>query len=127
VILPLTAATVWVADLLSLGIKLAIGRPRPFVLFPDPSPLVVGVIGDSFPSGHSATAFAGAAILSRYLPCRWPILYLLAAAIAFSRVYVGVHYPTDVVGGAILGLLTATALPPLVAALRRSPPAQPPG
>lgn len=126
-ILPLTAVTVWTADLLALAIKAAIGRPRPFVLFPEPAPLIVGVLGDSFPSGHAATSFAGAALLSRYLPGRWPVLFVLAVAIGFSRVYVGVHYPSDVVGGAILGMLVATALPRLAAALRRSPPEPPPG
>jgi undecaprenyl-diphosphatase len=126
-IVPLTAVTVWGADLLSLGIKVAIGRPRPFVLFPDPEPLLVGVLGNSFPSGHAATSFAGAALLSRYLPGRWPVLYLLAVGIAFSRVYIGVHYPADVVGGAILGLLTAIALPLLAASLLRLGRAPPPG
>ena len=126
-ILPLTAATVWLADLISLGIKLATSRPRPFTVFPDPEPLLLGVLGNSFPSGHAATSFAGAAILSRYLPGRWPVLFVLAAAIAFSRVYVGVHYPADVLGGAILGLATATAPPLLAAVRRRSRPAPPPG
>ena len=126
-ILPLTAVTVWAADLLALGLKAAIDRPRPFVRFPVPEPLVGVVLGSSFPSGHSATSFAGAALLSRFLPGRWPILFVLALAIAFSRVYLGVHYPTDVVGGAILGLLVATALPRLAASLQRSPPEQPPG
>ena len=118
-ILPLTAVTVWSADLLALGIKAAIGRPRPFVLLPEPAPLIVGVLGNSFPSGHAATSFAGAALLARYLPGRWPVLFLLAAGIAFSRVYVGVHYPADVIGGAILGMVTAIALPLLAAALLR--------
>ena len=123
-LLPLTAATVWLADLLALAIKLVTARPRPFTVISDPDPLLLGVLGNSFPSGHAATAFAGAGLLSRFLPGRWPVLFLLAAAIAFSRVYVGVHYHADVLGGAILGLLTAIALPPLVAALRRSRPAQ---
>jgi membrane-associated phospholipid phosphatase len=126
-ILPLTAVTVWAADLLALGIKAAIGRPRPFVLFPEPEPLIVGVLGDSFPSGHAATSFAGAALLARVLPGRWPVLFVLAAGIAFSRVYVGVHYPVDVVGGAILGTLVAIALRPLAAVPLRSRPAPPPG
>jgi membrane-associated phospholipid phosphatase len=126
-ILPLTAVTVWTADLLALGVKAAIGRPRPFVLFPEPGPLIVGVLGDSFPSGHAATSFAGAALLARVLPGRWPVLFLLAAGIAFSRVYVGVHYPADVVGGAILGTLVAIALRQLATVPLRSRPEPPPG
>ena len=126
-ILPLTAVTVWTADLLALGVKAAIGRPRPFVVLPEPGPLIVGVLGDSFPSGHAATSFAGAALLSRFLPARWPVLFLLAAGVAFSRVYVGVHYPADVVGGAILGTLVAIALRQLAAVPLRSRPEPPPG
>ena len=74
----------------------------------------------SFPSGHAATSFAAATVLTLYLP-RWaPLWILLAVAIGFSRVYVGVHYPLDVVGGAVLGVLVATSLRLLVAALQRS-------
>jgi undecaprenyl-diphosphatase len=97
------------------------------VVLPEPGPLIVGVLGDSFPSGHAATSFAGAALLSRFLPGRWPVLFLLAVGIAFSRVYVGVHYPADVVGGAILGTLVAIALRQLAAVPLRSRPEPPPG
>ncbi len=126
-ILAHVAVTVWCADLIAIGIKEAIDRPRPFVVHPEPAPLLLSVLGDSFPSGHAATSFAGAAVLVRYLPGRWPVLVVLAVAIAFSRVYVGVHYPSDVVGGALLGVLVATALPMLARALPRSPRPQPPG
>jgi undecaprenyl-diphosphatase len=126
-IVPLVAVTVWGADLAALGIKEAIGRARPFLVHPEPAPLLVNVIGDSFPSGHAATSFAGATVLARYLPGRWPVLFLLATAIAFSRVYVGVHYPSDVLGGAVLGVLVATALPLLARVRRRSPRVPPAG
>jgi undecaprenyl-diphosphatase len=119
-IFALVVATVWSADLLALGIKELVGRSRPFVVHPEPAPLLLGVVGDSFPSGHAATSVAGAAVLTRYLPGRWPILFLLAVAIAFSRVYAGVHYPSDVLGGAVLGLLVAIALPLLARVPRRS-------
>ncbi|MEX2211168.1 MAG: phosphatase PAP2 family protein [Gaiellaceae bacterium] len=125
--LVLVAAAAWSADLLALGLKAAFDRPRPFVDDPEPPPLLLNVLGDSFPSGHAATSFAGAVVLARYLPGRWPVLLVLALAIAFSRVYVGVHYPLDVIAGAALGVLVATALLMLVASRRRPPPAPPGG
>jgi undecaprenyl-diphosphatase len=107
-----------------------VARPRPFVADADPAPLLLGVVSDSFPSGHAATSFAGAAVLMRYLAGRWLVLFGLAAAVAWSRVYVGVHYPSDVAGGALLGLLAAavvTALPRLGAGRRRAPRLRRPG
>jgi undecaprenyl-diphosphatase len=121
------AVVVWSADLISLAVKEAVDRPRPFVTDPAPPPLLLGVLGDSFPSGHAATSGAGALMLARYLPARWLVFALLAVGIAFSRVYVGVHYPADVLAGAALGLAVATALPMLAAALRRSPQRPPAG
>jgi undecaprenyl-diphosphatase len=64
----------------------------------------------SFPSGHAATSFAGATILAFAFPRLAPLLYVLAAAVGFSRLYLGVHYPLDIVGGAVLGVLVALAL-----------------
>ena len=59
----------------------------------------------SFPSGHATVGFACAAVLALAAPRLALPLYALAALVAWSRVHVGVHYPLDVVGGAVLGVL----------------------
>ena len=109
-----------VADLTASLLRHAIGRERPPLRFPEPHPLVHVPGSPSFPSGHAATSFACAATLAWLTPLSPIALYTLAALIAFSRVYVGVHYPLDVLGGAALGLGVATALRLLVEARRRS-------
>lgn len=116
----LTAATVWGADLLAALIKLAFDRVRPYRVVPEADPLLRSDLGASFPSGHATTAFAGAVILS-YLFRRSPAaLFLLAAGVAFSRVYVGVHYPSDVIAGAALGAAVALGVAGLLRLRRRT-------
>ena len=102
------------ADGIAGLVKLAVGEHRPS----EPLPLVTIPHSHSFPSGHTATAFAGATVLARLMPRGAPAFYLLALAVAYSRLYVGVHFPLDVVGGVAIGLATALLL--LSAARRRS-------
>ncbi len=114
------------SEAVSFALRQAIGRDRPPVRFVDPVPLIATPHSHSFPSGHATTAFAAATVLGAAFPrLRWALL-ALAAAIAWSRVVVGVHYPLDVLGGAALGiaigLLTLRALPLLGRARRRSRP-----
>ena len=121
---------VGVAILLSESISGAlkdwIGRDRPPLVDPDPEPLVSLPVTHSFPSGHATVSFACATTLALAVPRLQVPLYALAALIAFSRVYVGVHYPLDVLGGAVLGVGIAIALRMLQAVLRRSaPPTRP--
>ena len=59
--------------------------------------------GFSFPSNHAANNFAGATFLSFCYPALTPLFYAVASLVAFSRVYVGVHYPGDILAGSILG------------------------
>ena len=104
----------WTADLLVLAIKAEVERRRPSIAVSQADPLM-GAGGWSFPSGHAATAFAGAVALTYLWRQGAPLFFLLAAAIAFSRVYVGVHYPGDVLVGAAIGTVVGLAW---VAALR---------
>jgi undecaprenyl-diphosphatase len=112
------------ADLAADVGKYFVHRHRPFEHQLGPS-----LETHSFPSGHAASAFAGAVALSAYAPRGRPVFYALAALIAFSRLYNGVHYPTDVIAGALVGATVsllllrrvrrATTAPPLLVATRR--------
>jgi undecaprenyl-diphosphatase len=117
----------FVGQLISYGLKQWIGRERPPEVYASPRPLVHVPRDGSFPSGHATSSFACATILSFYAPRAAPAFFLLAAAIAWSRVYVGVHYPLDVLGGAVLGVLIAIALRWLSVDPRRSRRAKPAG
>ena len=119
-ILVLVAAADLAADGLAYVLRDAIGRARPPVVYPEPEPLVGVPHQPSFPSGHSATAFACATVIAWAAPRLRIPAFVLAAAIAWSRVYVGVHWPLDVLGGAALGVVVSTVLLKLAEVLRRS-------
>lgn len=89
-------------------ISLAINRPRPFVAMSDQIiPLIKHNVDSSFPSDHTVAAFAIATLLSMFFNRWWitVILYLLAISVGLSRIAAGVHYPTDVIAGAVLAIL----------------------
>lgn len=89
--------------LCNLIIKPLVARPRPYTYRPELELLVEKLSDFSFPSGHTAVAFAGAVALLRSRT-RWGIpAVILAALIGLSRLYLYVHYPTDVLCGALLG------------------------
>lgn len=94
----------------NLLLKQIVARTRPYDAIPDLVPLVPRLNDFSFPSGHSAAAFSAAGVFVRTLPKRFGIpLLLFAIVIALSRLYVGVHYPSDVLCGVISGILLSYA------------------
>ena len=118
--LPLTFLAILLGEATTSALKFSFDRVRPSDRFDEPATLLHVAHTPSFPSGHAATSFACAATLARYVPRRAAVaLYVLAASIAWSRVYVGAHYPFDVLVGAVIGVLIATALRLLPAVLRR--------
>jgi undecaprenyl-diphosphatase len=139
---PLPVATVIAALSVGIGslvvafLKESIDRSRPAHADPGLDAAVATPGSPSFPSGHTATAFAGAAVVGAFYPrLRWP-LFALATLVGLSRIYLGVHFALDVVAGAILGVSIGLGIVwigrkarPLLRAstsrLRSTPPASP--
>ena len=89
-------------------LKPLIGRTRPYYVL-DYTPLIPPVGDPSFPSGHTSASFAAATAIYA-VNKKWGIAaYIFAAVMGFSRLYLGVHFPTDVACGAIVGTVAAKA------------------
>lgn len=95
----------------NLFLKNVVARTRPYEVVEGLSRLIEKPVDYSFPSGHAASSFAVAVILYLELPKKYGIpLLILAGLISFSRLYLGVHYPSDVLVGALSGTVIALAV-----------------
>lgn len=95
------------ALIVNLGIKPMVARPRPYTFNDSIRLLIDEPLDYSFPSGHTAAAFASSVIIYYMNKKLGIISYILAATIAFSRLYLFVHFPSDVLAGLIIGVVIA--------------------
>jgi membrane-associated phospholipid phosphatase len=89
---------------LILALKYSVNRDRPYLTYPDITQKI-SVGTPSFPSGHTSSAFATATSVSLAYP-KWYVIapsFTWAGAVSYSRMHLGVHYPTDVLAGAVIG------------------------
>lgn len=92
----------------NITLKPLIARTRPFVAIEGLQILVAAPRDYSFPSGHTSASFAAALVYLRMIPKKYSVWFVsLAVLIAFSRLYVGVHYPTDVLAGFLIGAFSS--------------------
>lgn len=90
-------------------LKPLVARIRPFNINTAIQLLIARPTDFSFPSGHSMTSFAGATIIFHANRNMGIAAFVLAALVAFSRLYLYVHYPSDIIGGALIGVLISVA------------------
>lgn len=87
--------------------KHAIARTRPYNAISGITPFKVET-DSSFPSGHTAAAFTAAIVMGCFYPAAQPVLLALAGCIGYSRIYIGVHYLTDVIAGCGIGMVVSS-------------------
>jgi len=92
--------------LIAKGLKMVVARPRPFELYPFINNLV-SATSSSFPSGHTTLLFAALPLLFLAYPKQKWLFFIIALILALSRVYLGVHYVSDILAGMFVGLISS--------------------
>jgi len=106
--------------IVNLLIKPNVQRTRPFVMDETLQLLGTAPRDYSFPSGHTGSAFAVATVMLLCLPAKYGVTaVIISALIAFSRLYNGAHYPTDVLAGMLIGITTGTIASVIYKKVRR--------
>lgn len=101
----LLSVSIGVGALFTYPLKFIIDRARPYDVIDSARVLTPHEFDPSFPSGHAEMSFLATTVISRFHPEYAKYLYAFSFVVALSRVYVGVHYPGDVIGGMILGFV----------------------
>ncbi len=104
----------------TLPVKFLIDRIRPYNQIASTRLLTPPEPDPSFPSGHTELSFLATTIVSRYHPEYNKYLYAFSFTVALSRIYVGVHFPIDVIGGAIIGVLVGRLVIILVQRMKKA-------
>ena len=103
----------------NMTLKPLIARPRPYSYFPEMTLLVAPLADFSFPSGHTFASFASATALYLNHKRLGIAAYMLAAVIAFTRLYLYVHFPSDVLAGMVLGIFSGWIAYRITTAIQR--------
>ncbi len=102
-----TASSLILSSLIARLIKITVNRIRPYILINNLNIKKIGIDNYSFPSGHTTSAFSIAVMLALFFPHIAVITVGIAFLVGVSRMYLGVHYPTDVLVGMLLGTFSS--------------------